>query len=77
MIVWLVRLEGKIQANEKMIEVVKDDSSKVAALNEKSIDELRIKHENLDSKLLSKISEVEKTLARIEGALAIITKEKE
>jgi negative regulator of sigma E activity len=65
-IVWLVRLEGRINYQEKF-----------SKETQKDVDELRIKHENLDDKLLARIGELEKTLARIEGALTIINKDKE
>lgn len=66
-IVYAVRIEGRVNYIEKANKETQKD-----------VDELRIKHENLDSKLLNKISDLEKTLARIEGSLSYLhTKEKE
>jgi hypothetical protein len=58
-IVWMIRLEGKTNYNLKLTEQ-----------NERSLDELRIKHENLDSKVVEKLSGIEKSLARVEGFLS-------
>ena len=58
LVVWLVRLEGKVQINREM-----------TALAQKSIDELRVRHEALDSELVKKLSKLETALARIEGYL--------
>jgi len=63
LIVWLVRLEGKLSSNEKTIERV-----------EKQVDTLEIKHEQLDSKLVQQLAAVREALARIEGALGINNK---
>lgn len=63
LVVWLVRLEGKTDNNEKYIERV-----------EKQTDALEIKHEQLDSKLVQQLADVRESLARIEGALAIKNK---
>lgn len=63
LIVWLVRLEGKMSANEKSIDRV-----------EKQADALEIKHEQLDSKLVQQLAAVREALARIEGALGINNK---
>lgn len=57
-IVWLVRLEGKINQVEKL-----NDNT------QKDVDDLRIRHEALDERLMRKLSEIEKSLARIEGFL--------
>lgn len=60
LVIWLIRLEGKTNNNEKAIERV-----------ENQVDILETKHENLDSKLVQQLSDVRESLARIEGALAI------
>lgn len=57
-VVWLVRLEGRIN----QVEAHNLDT-------QKDIDDLRIRHEDLNEKLVSKLSEIEKALARIEGRL--------
>jgi chromosome segregation ATPase len=57
-VVWLVRLEGRInQVESSNIETQKD------------VDDLRLKHESLDERLVNKLSEIERALARIEGRL--------
>lgn len=53
LVVWLIRLEGK------------------ANYNEKAIEKLEVKHEALDSKIVDKLSVIEKSLAKIEGRLSI------
>lgn len=59
-IVWLVRLEGKISSVEE-----------ANNRTQKDVDELRIKHEALDSDLVKQLTEIKITLAKIEGFLAI------
>lgn len=56
-IVWLVRLEGKIKHAEHRVNEVQKD-----------VDDLRIRHETLDSKIVDKLAEISERLARIEGA---------
>ena len=59
-VVWLVRLEGKINAADKSnLETQKD------------VDELRIKHEELDSKIIEQLSKIRESLARLEGSLGV------
>ncbi len=57
-IVWLVRLEGKIAANQK-----------ANSETQKDVDELRHKHEGLDSKIIEQLGAVRESLARLEGRL--------
>jgi hypothetical protein len=59
-VIWLIRLEGKFFFLQRM----QDEMSS-------EIKELRTKHEALDSKIVEKLSNVEKTLAKIEGRLSI------
>lgn len=55
-IVWMVRLEGKINTNmQRMI------------LNEKEIENLKKSHYALDSKVMEDLSMIRESLARIEG----------
>lgn len=51
-IVWLIRLEGRVNYNEKML------------VN------LESKHSALDEKIMSQLSQVRESLARIEGRLS-------
>lgn len=63
-IVWLIRLEGIAQQNRERIVEVDAKSSK-------AIEKLEVKHEALDSKIVDKLSVIEKSLAKIEGRLSI------
>ena len=58
-IVWLVRLEGKVNHGSKMNEATQKD-----------VDDLRLRHETLDSKIVEKLAEISERLARIEGGIA-------
>lgn len=58
-VVWFVRLEGEVKNVKHRLEQ-----------NEKNIDEQRIRHEALDSKIVDKLVEIGERLARIEGALS-------
>ena len=55
-IVWLVRLEGKTEA-----------VAKANTETQKDVDELRIRHEVLDVKIVEQLSKVRESLARLEG----------
>jgi hypothetical protein len=57
-VVWMVRLEGKVNNNEKSVDNAQKD-----------IDALRIKHESLDSKVVQELITIRESLARIEGRL--------
>lgn len=57
-VVWLVRLEGRVKQNERLTEIAQG-----------SVDELRARHEQLDSELVRKLSSLETAVARIEGYL--------
>ncbi len=60
LIVWLVRLEGKVGQNYRLVTEAQKD-----------VDDLRIRHESLDSKIVEQLSQVKESLARLEGALGI------
>lgn len=57
-IVWFVRQEGRINHCDAVILRL-----------QKELDQLIIKHENLDSRVLEELSQVRESLARIEGQL--------
>lgn len=57
-VVWFVRLEGRINMQDNIIQDAQAD-----------IKDLRIRHEALDSKVLEKISQIQQAVARIEGML--------
>jgi len=59
-IIWLIRLEGKVSYGETMQKELSGE-----------IKDLRTKHEALDSRIVDKLSNVEKSLAKIEGRLSI------
>ena len=60
LIVWLVRLEGRVNQVDRDYRAI-----------EKRVDALTIKHEELDSKLVGQLADVRESLARIEGKLGI------
>ena len=62
---WLVRLEGKVAHNEKMNTNTQQD-----------VNDLRTRHELLDSRLVEQLAQVRESLARIEGAIGVKNKEK-
>jgi hypothetical protein len=64
-VVWLVRLEGKVAHNEKMNTNTQQD-----------VNDLRTRHELLDSRLVEQLAQVRESLARIEGAIGVKNKEK-
>jgi hypothetical protein len=57
-LIWGLRLEGEVKMNKRLTSNAQAD-----------IDTLRVKHEALDSKVLEKISQIQQTVARIEGML--------
>lgn len=57
-VVWLVRLEGRVNQNEKLVQIAQG-----------SVDDIRKRHEQLDSELVRKLSRLESAIARIEGYL--------
>jgi len=57
-LVWLVRIEGRTMQLQQLINVCQAD-----------VDDLRKRHEALDERLMAKLSEIEKSLSRIEGHL--------
>ncbi|OPZ24513.1 MAG: hypothetical protein BWZ03_00146 [bacterium ADurb.BinA186] len=59
-LVWLVRLEGRVNHGE----------TNQASLKER-VDILQTKHDSLDSKLVAQLSDVRESLARIEGRLGV------
>lgn len=60
LVVWLVRLEGKVLANERAnVETQKD------------VDALRIEHNSLNHQTVKQLSEIRESLARIEGRLSV------
>ena len=65
-IVWLVRLEGRINYNERNLNGTNAD-----------VEKLKIKVENIDSDLVRELTEIKITLAKIEGFLAMYKKEME
>lgn len=57
-VVWAIRLEGKIKGQAREIE-----------LTNKRLDILAIKHDELDSKIVQELTKLREGLARIEGYL--------
>ena len=63
-VIWLVRLEGRVSHSKELILDCQKD-----------IAELRVKHESLDSKVVEQLAQVRESLARIEGALGVKERE--
>lgn len=59
-IVWLVRLEGKIEANKTANQETQKD-----------VDALRIEHNTLNHQTVKQLAEIRESLARIEGRLSV------
>ena len=59
-VVWLVRLEGRINYTEKS-----------NTRTQKDVDDLRARHESLDSKIIQQLNQLNVAVARIEGSLGI------
>lgn len=59
-IVWLVRLEGRIEA-------VKASNQET----QKDVDALRIEHNTLNHQTVKQLAEIRESLARIEGRLSV------
>ena len=57
-VVWFVRLEGRIKAQEHASRII-----------EKEVDSLISKHEALDQKVMEDLSLIRESLARIEGRI--------
>jgi len=58
--VMFARVDGRVTGHDKLFEAFAE-----------SLKELRTKHEALDNKIVDKLSNVEKSLAKIEGRLSI------
>lgn len=59
-VVWLVRLEGKLLQQERLVTEAQKD-----------IDVLRTQHEGVYAKIADQLSAVRESLARLEGKLGI------
>lgn len=59
-VVWFARLEGRISQEKELRNAL-----------EKVVDELQKKVDTIDSKIVDKLSVIEKSLAKIEGRLSI------
>lgn len=63
-IVWLIRLEGRVNNLDSTLVDFKSRT-------DSSIQEAKVRHESLDSKIVQKLSDIEKSLARIQGQLSV------
>lgn len=62
LVAWFVRLEANQKSDKREGDIRADRF-------EKDLDNVRIKHEALDSKVINELSEIKQSLARIEGKL--------
>lgn len=68
-IVWFVRLEGRVNYNEKVNEQRSEAKQAQIDAIKAQFTELRVKHDELDSKIVNELAKVREGLARIEGFL--------
>jgi hypothetical protein len=59
-VVWLVRLEGKLHIVEK-----------ANTETQKDVDDIRIRHEALNTRIVDQLSDIRESLARLEGAISV------
>jgi hypothetical protein len=59
-VIWLVRLEGKIKAVDTF-----------STETQKDVDDLRSRHEALDSRIIEQLARIRESLARLEGKFGI------
>lgn len=63
-VIWAIRQEGKIShLNDRLVDTQRD------------VDDLRVRHENLDSKIVQELVHLKESVARIEGYLKAKTEE--
>lgn len=63
-VIWLIRLEGRVDA-----------ATRANVETQKDIDDLRVRHENLDTKIVEQLTQVRESLARLEGKLGTTKQE--
>lgn len=75
LVVWLVRLEGKVKTSSDKIRDNRQEYREAVATCQAEIKALTVKHESLDSKVVEQLAQVRESLARIEGALGVRDRE--
>ena len=73
-IVWMIRLEGKIKAQNDMQELRSTNIGLRAEKLDKDHSDLRQRFERLEDKIVQKLSTIEKSLSNIEGRLSFQNK---
>jgi hypothetical protein len=68
-IVWLIRLEGKVKSMEEIFKMQVENVNESFKKVNSGIIDLQVRHEKLENKIFDKLSEIEKSLARIQGRL--------
>lgn len=69
-IVWLIRLEGRVQSIKSRQAVSERNNHERFDKGEKSVEKLTDKHNDLERRIAEDLSIVKSTLARIEGRLS-------
>ena len=67
--VWLIRLEGKVKSMEEIFKMQVENVNESFKKVNSGIIDLQVRHEKLENKIFDKLSEIEKSLARIQGRL--------
>jgi ribosomal protein L29 len=70
-LIWLIRLEGKVKTNEEINNLKAENLEHQLKAADKELSDLRTKHEGLANQIVEKLSNVEKSLAKIEGRLSV------
>lgn len=73
-LIWSIRLEGRVDYNEKFAKEMREEFLAQVNRVDSELKILTTKHESLDSKVFEQLSQVRESLARIEGALGVRSK---
>lgn len=68
-VIWLTRLEGRVNYESKTSDSRLTNLEKGEALIHRRIDETKAKHEEMEDRILQKMSAIEVSLAEISGYL--------
>lgn len=71
MVVWLIRLEGRVTVNEKKHDAYRETTDEKLKSQREYLQALESKHTALAQRIWDKLSSMERSLAKIEGRLSI------